>query len=692
MCAMTSYKFLLNGLHCANCAGKIEKRIMQDVTTSNTVLNFANKTISFNSSNDDEEMVLKWTQGIVDSIEDGVTVEVQSDNKAMDAKGKNKKEIIRISVSLALFAAALLFEYIFNFPVWCCAAAFGASVLVCGFKVILRGIKSLVRFKPDENGLMAVAVVAAFCIGEFMEAALVTLLFAIGELLEDRAVEKSRKDIKKLAEIRVDTAQLLKNGKIITVPAEKVSVDDLIAVNPHERIPLDGVITDGASSIDTSALTGESVPLDGVAGTELLSGMMNGEGMLTVKVKNTYENSAASRILKLVEDSAAGKGKSEKFITRFAQAYTPIVMLLAVLIIIIPTIFTGEPVTWLSRGLVFLVAACPCAVVVSVPLGFYSGIGGISKIGVLIKGGKYIEALAKADTFVFDKTGTLTTGKLYVSSVVSKGSLSEEKIVQLAAAAERQSSHPVADAIKRYGENLSHLQLTDYREVAGIGVTAKYEDDEIACGNYRILKDQKGMAGVVYVTVNGELQGEITVADKVREESREVISNLKSLGAKTIAMLTGDSRETAEKIAKECGVTYCKSNLLPEDKVRLTRELKAKSTSCVYVGDGINDAPVIANSDCGIAMGLGSQAAIEASDAVLTSGSLRQLPKAVRLARRVMKTVKANIIFALGVKLIILILAAIGFVPMWLAVFADTGVCLLCVLNSSQLLYAGSKK
>lgn len=688
---MASYKFTLKGLHCANCAGKIEKRIAQDSTTSNTVLNFANKTISFNSNNPDIKSVLKWTQEIVNSIENGVTVETQEKNKKTDNK-ENKNEIIKILISLGLLTVALLCEHIFNLSVWVYAIIFGSSVLACGYKVILNGIKSLIKLKPDENGLMAIAVIAAFCIGEFPEAALVTLLFAIGELLEDRAVEKSRRDIEKLAEIRVDTAHLLKKGKIITVPAEAVKIGDIIVVNPHERIPLDGVITEGNSNVDTSALTGESIPINGTAGTRLMSGMMNGEGMLTVKVKNTYENSAASRILKMVEDSAANKGKSEKFITRFAEFYTPVIMLFAVLLIIIPTFITGEFTVWLSRALVFLVAACPCAIVISVPLGFYSGIGGISKIGVLIKGGKYIEALAKTDTFVFDKTGTLTTGKLRVSSVISRGMLSEEKIASLAAAAEQQSSHPVANAIKKYGENLSLPQLTDYKEIAGIGVTAKYENNEIACGNYRILKDQKGKAGIIYVTVNGELQGEITVLDQVREESSTVISKLKNLGVKTVAMLTGDSKETAEKIAGECGVNYFKSNLLPDDKVKLMGELKARSTSSVYVGDGINDAPVIANSDCGIAMGLGSQAAIEAADTVLTSGSLQQLPKAVKLARRVMKTIKANIIFALGVKLIILILAALGFAPMWLAVFADTGVCLLCVLNSSRLLYAGSKE
>lgn len=691
---MTSYRFVLNGLHCANCAGKIEKRIARDSTTANTVLNFANKTITFDSNNSDAKSVLKWTQDLVDSIEDGVTVEAEIQNKKTDCKENDneKNEIIRILISLGLFAVALLCEHIFKLPVWCCAVAFGVSVLVCGYKVIISGIKSLFKLKPDENALMAIAVIAAFCIGEFMEASLVTLLFSIGELLEDRAVEKSRRGIEKLAEIRPDKAQLLQNGEVTEVPAEAVRVDDVIVVKPHERIPLDGVIIKGNSLIDTSALTGESMPIDGGVGTELMSGMMNGEGMLTVKVKNVYEDSAASRILKMVEDSAASKGKSEKFITRFAEVYTPVIMLLAALLIIIPTIFTGEFVIWLSRALVFLVAACPCAIVISVPLGFYSGIGGISKTGMLIKGGKYIEALAKADTFVFDKTGTLTTGKLYVSSVKSRGKLSEEGIAVLAAAVEQQSNHPVAEAIKKYAENLDLPRFTDYREIAGIGVTAKYGDNEIACGNYRILKDKNGEAGIVYITVNNELQGEITVADKVREESRAVISKLKNLGAGTVAMLTGDSKTTAEKIAGECGLNYCQSGLLPEDKVRLMGELKEKSTSAVYVGDGINDAPVIANSDCGIAMGLGSQAAIEAADAVLTSGNLRQLPRAVKLSRKVMKTVKANIVFALGIKLVILVLAALGFAPMWLAVFADTGVCLLCVLNSSRLLYSAGKK
>lgn len=682
---MKNYKFTLDGLHCAGCAAKIETAIANHEGTENTTLNFAAKTISFSCNSNAEKEVQLWTQSIVDSIEQGVTVAPHHSNTKITQKKKDN-EWLKIIIALGLFVIAILCERVFNLPAVVYATAYGLSVIICGYKVFIAGFHSIKRLKLDENTLMAIAVLAAFCIGEFAEASLVTLLFAIGEALEDRAVNKSRRDIEKLAEIRPDTASLLLGSSTTIVPAQKINVGDTIIIKPFERVPLDGTVIKGVSSMDASALTGESLPVTARADSQVMSGMMNGEGLLTVRVTKSYENSSASRIIKMVEDAAAAKGSSERFITKFAQVYTPIVMVLAVMLVVIPTIITGDFTTWLSRALVFLVASCPCAIVISVPLGFYSGIGGASKVGVLIKGGKYIEALAKADTFVFDKTGTLTAGKLTVNTLKSCGRLTEHEIIAMAAAVEENSVHPVATAIKLKAKGLELPILTDYTEIPGIGVSAMKNGTKIACGSYRILKESHGKKGVIYLTVNGEPEGEITVADTIRDEAPAITQALKRLGGKTIAMLTGDDEAVAKSVASQCSITEYHAGLLPQDKVKIMTSLKVNSTKCVFVGDGINDAPVIAVSDCGIAMGLGSEAAIEAADAVLSSGNLKQLPAAVKIARRVLSVVKANIIFALSVKVIILVLAALGYAPMWLAVFADTGVSMLCVLNSSRLL------
>lgn len=684
---MTNYKFLLNGLHCANCAGKIETAVSSHTSTNNTTLNFATKTISFECDNGNSENVKSWLQGIVDSIEDGVTVTLPNPEHKKESKKTFKiHSYVKIIISIIFLILALLCQHVFNSFAAVYIIMYGISVIVCGIGVISKGVKSLVKLKLDENTLMAIAVVAAFAIGDFAEAALVTLLFSVGEALENYAVEKSRRDIAKLTEIRPDSANLITPQGEKRVAAQKVVIGDTIMIKPFERVPLDCTVIDGTSDVDASALTGESVPVSAVQGSSLMSGMMNGEGMLKATVTKSYEQSSATRIIKMVEDAAASKGNSEKFITKFAKAYTPTVIALAVLVAVIPTIITGDFTTWLSRALVFLVASCPCAIVISVPLGFYAGIGGAAKAGVLIKGGKYLEALAKADSFVFDKTGTLSTGKLSVETIKAADNISSAQVLALAAAAESNSVHPAAVAIKEKAQGINLPKLTDYKEIAGIGVRAKQGKNTIMCGNYRILKNSAGEKGVIYVTLNDNLIGEISVSDTIRTESSDVTKKLKELGAKNLVMLTGDGEAAAKKVAEQCTITDAKWGLLPQDKVTAINDIKSKSTAVCFVGDGINDAPVLAMSDCGIAMGLGSEAAIEAADAVLTSGNLTHLPKAVIMARRVLNTVRSNIIFALGVKAIILILAVLGFAPMWLAVVADTGVCMLCVLNSTKLL------
>lgn len=683
---MTTYKFKLNGLHCANCANKIENEISKDTSTDKTFLNFSTKTLSFKSKKTNEKEVKGWVQNVVNGIEDGVQVTINDEN---EQKPENSKLVWgKIIVSALLFIAAALMQNVFELPTWAYAVFYGAAVILCGYPVFISGIKAVLKLRLDENTLMAIAVISAFCIQEFPEAALVTLLFSIGEALEDHAVNRSRRDIEKLAEIRPDTANLVTPEGTQAIAAERVSIGDTIIVNPFERVPLDGEVTSGQSNLDTSALTGESMLEFASTGTKVMSGMMNQEGLLTVNVTSTYENSSASRILSMVEEAAATKGSSEKFITKFARVYTPLVLLAAILLTAIPGLITGDFLTWFNRSLVFLVASCPCAIVISVPLSFYSGIGGASKLGVIIKGGKFIEALAKSDAFVFDKTGTLTTGKLNVTEVHTTGSLSKDELIALAAAAEAHSAHPVAQAIKALATNksLTPPTLTDYSEIAGIGVKAMYNEKQVLCGSHRIFPDNDGEKGTIYLMLNGKLEGEFIISDTLRTETPNVIAQLKQLGAKTITMLTGDSNTAAQSIAAKAKLTEVHAELLPDEKVTHLTSIKEKSKFTVYVGDGINDSPVLAASDCGIAMGLGSQAAIEAADVVLASGNLKPLPQAIKHSRNVMKTVYSNIIFALGVKAIVLSLAAIGIAPMWLAVIADTGVSLLCVLNASRVL------
>lgn len=688
---MRQYKFVLEGLSCANCAAKIETAVANSKGITGASLNFATKTLSFQKTGDDMLEVKNWTQKLVDAIEDGVTVTEPGGREI--PKQKKYSSILKIGFSLVLFGLALCLQFLLPVPLWAAAVFYGSAAVLSSYRVFFKGVKSGLRLKPDENTLLTVAVIAAFCIGEYMEAALVALLFSIGEALEDKAVASSRKDIEKLAEIRPDTANLQRDGEVRRVAAQEVKIGETVLVYPHERVALDGVVLSGGSTLDASAITGESMPLQAQGGTKVMSGMINGAGLLTVKVENSYEDSAASRILKMVEDAAAAKGHSEKIITRFARIYTPAVMAFAVLLAVLPPVLGFDAFTvWLSRALVFLVAACPCALVISVPLGFYSGIGAASKIGVLVKGGKYIEALAKADTFVFDKTGTLTTGNLRVIEAEPGAGFDRDGMLALAAAAEKYSSHPAALAVKAAAKGLTLPELTNYKEEPGMGVSAVYQGKKVTVGGARVLDDvQKAESGVIYLIIDGKPKGKITVGDALRGETPDVIAALKSAGAKQTAMLTGDCEKTAAEAAARSGVSYYRSELLPQDKVTVMEELSRQSKASVFVGDGINDSPVLAAADCGIAMGLGSQAAIEAADAVLTSGNLKQLPQAVLLCRKVMNTVRFNIVFALLVKAVILVLAATGYAPMWLAVLADTGVSVLSVLNAARLLRVKKK-
>ena len=709
---LKQYTFTLENLNCAHCAGKIEKKLAETDGYENVNFNFANKKLVFESA---EDVTAQDIQAVCDSIEDGVevidnnvkenTVTAEKVNSAKkDKKAEIKNELISIITAAVLGVAAFGLE-LTVFP----DAEFGTvgwfvllglslvATVLSGWRTFIKGVKSVFKLQIDETTLLTIAVIAAFALGEFVEAAMVTILFAVGEIVEEKAVSASRSDIAKLAQIRPDNATVLINGKEVVKAAENVKIGSTIVVKPHERVPLDGVITKGNTTLDTSALTGESVPVDAEAGSEVMSGMINGNSLIEIKTTKEFGDSTAARIIKLVEDAAATKGQSEKLISRFAAVYTPIIILISIVVAIVPPLVgLGSFSTWIYRALVCLVASCPCAIVISVPLSYYSGLGASSKISVLIKGGKYIEALAKADAFVFDKTGTLTTGELSVNKVFAYGNHTSSEIIALAAACERYSSHPIAMAIKNKAEKENLPELSDYSEKAGQGVTAVYNGKALVCGGTKVLSDKQKVnaekTASVYVIYDGELIGAISVSDTLRPEAKSVIAELRKLGVKDSVMLTGDKKENAMDIANELKLDSYSAELMPSDKLEKLIDIKKTHKSVCFIGDGINDAPVLTASDCGFAMGFGSEAAIEAADAVLAAGNLKQLPLSVRIAKKVVATVKTNITFALGVKTIVIILAILGIAPMWLSVIADTGVSVLCVLYAARLLHTVDKK
>ena len=703
------YSFILDNLNCAHCAGKIEKELASTDGYENVSFNFANKKLVLDSA---KNVTAQDIQAVCDSIEDGVRVIDNNKKKSADQKSTGtddenhgiKNELISIITAAVLGLTAFALELTvfadsaFGTVGWIALLALSlVATVLSGWRTFLKGIKSVFRLRIDETTLLTIAVIAAFALGEFVEAAMVTILFAVGEIVEEKAVSASRNDIAKLAQIRPDNATVLINGKEVVKAAEEVEIGSTVVVKPHERVPLDGVISKGNTTLDASALTGESVPVDAEVGSEVMSGMINGNSLIEIKTTKKFGDSTAARIIRLVEDAAAAKGESEKLISRFAAVYTPIIILISIIVAVVPPLLgLGGFEVWIYRALVCLVASCPCAIVISVPLSYYSGLGASSKISVLIKGGKYIEALARADAFVFDKTGTLTTGELTVNRVFAYGDYSSSDIIGLAAACERYSSHPVAMAIKAKAEDTDLLELTDYSEKAGHGVTAEYKGKTLICGGARILSEkQRELAeksASVYVIYDGELIGAISVSDTLRPEAKSVIAELRELGVKDSVMLTGDKEENAKNIANELQLDSYSAELMPSDKLNRLADIKKTHSSVCFIGDGINDAPVLTASDCGFAMGFGSEAAIEAADAVLAGGNLKQLPSAIRIAKKVVATVKTNIVFALSVKAIVIILAVLGIAPMWLSVIADTGVSVMCVLYAARLLHISDKK
>ena len=580
----------------------------------------------------------------------------------------NSSTIFRAITALLLFAGGFKFSILFFL-----------AYIIAGWDVIFKAAKNITKGHVfDENFLMSAATIGALCIKEYPEAVMVMILYQIGEYFQHKAVEKSRHSISELMDIRPDYANL--RGE--KVSPREVKVGDIITVNTGEKIPLDGIVTEGHASLDTSALTGESVPRTVSTGDSVISGCINLNGVLKIKVTKEFGESTVTKILELVEHASSKKARTEKFITKFAAYYTPAVVILALMIAFIPPLFiTGN---WIERALTFLVISCPCALVISIPLSFFAGIGSASKNGILIKGSNYLELLAKPDTVVFDKTGTLTKGVFKVREVHSD----EPDFLKYAAYAESASSHPIAAAIREaYGQEIP--EQNNIEEIAGLGIKAIIDGKEILAGSAKLVKTEpiNTDGTVVYVSINGNYCGYIVIADEVKDDSKETIEKLKTLGIKTV-MLTGDSKNTADKVQKKLGVDNAFAELLPEDKVnKLEKIIKTAGGSVIFVGDGINDAPVLTRADVGIAMGgLGSDAAIEAADAVIMDDSPSKLITSIKIARKTMRIVKQNIVFALGVKALFLILGGIGIMTMWGAVFADVGVALLAVLNSLRTL------
>lgn len=706
------HEFILEGLHCANCAAKIENKLAKTPGFDEVSYSFATSELEIHS---DQEDIRDKVQSIVDSVESGVTVVIKDEHHEHHHEHhhgechdgccdhehehhhehghghehghehghseKSRIKLILLIISAVLFAAAFILHHFTSVNELICNILSVISAILAGYDVVIEGVGSVIKRRIDETTLMTVAVIAAMILGEFVEAAAVMVLFGIGEYLEDKAVEKSRRDIRRLADIRPDKAVIYDNGAVREVRAEEVKIGTVLQIPPHTRVPLDGVITEGSTTVDASSLTGESEPVYAAEGTELLSGMMNNDSAVLMRVTKEYSDSAATRIVKLVEESAKNKGSREKLITRFAAIYTPVMIGLAVAIAVIPSLITGDWAGWIHKALVCLVASCPCSIVISVPLSYYAGIGAAGKAGALIKGGRFVEALAGIKAIALDKTGTLTDSKMTVDEIIPSDGYTADDVARLAAAAEARSEHPVANALRTYCDehDISVNELNNHAEIRGYGVSAVSGSDTVTvCRSDR----ERGTS----VRVNDKEIGVITFTESVRPEAAKALKELKDLGIQRIAMLSGDKPDACERAAQSLPIDEVHGSLLPEDKVRTVGDLMDKYGSCCFVGDGINDAPVLSRADCGAAMGLGSEAAIEAADMVLSSGTLSSLPKAVRISRSTVGTVKANIIFSLLVKAAIIILAVLNIAPLWLAVLADTGVCLLCILNSVRLI------
>ncbi len=698
-------ELMLNGLTCAHCASVIDEKVKHIDGVKNSNLNFTNKKLSVEIDCDNEEKIIKNIIDIINDTEPGLDIqiegqrEIKEDKTQKSIKNNEKLNLLKIIAGVIVFIFAF-YEEIAGRENKYSLLIFLVAYLLVGSDVLYKALRNITKGRIfDENFLMSVATIGAIAIGEPSEAVGVMLFYKIGEYLQELAVGKSRKSISELMQIRPDMANLKLGNTIKVVNPEDVNIGDYIIVKPGEKVPLDGVVIEGSSMMDTSALTGESVLRTVKKGDNLLSGFINKNALLTVQVTKDFSESTASKILDMVENASSKKSKTENFISVFSRYYTPIVVGLALLIAILPPIFMQGATfsEWIHRGLIFLVVSCPCALVLSIPLSYFSGIGVASKQGVLIKGSNYLEALRYVDTVVFDKTGTLTEGVFDVVKV-KPINISEDELIKFASIAEVNSNHPIAKSILNYyNKEIDLNKMEEYEEIAAHGIRVKYENNTILAGNEKLMasnniKIEKStdVGTVVYIAVNNEFKGYIVIADKIKSDSEEAIRLIKEQGIKETVMLTGDNKEVASSVAKKLKLDKVFSNLLPNEKVEKIEELyknRTEKEKIAFVGDGINDAPVLARVDVGIAMGgLGSDAAIEAADVVIMTDEPSKIAQGIKISKKTYKIVWQNIIFALGIKIIVMILGATGLASMWEAVFADVGVALIAVLNAMRIM------
>ncbi|MFG6319963.1 MAG: cadmium-translocating P-type ATPase [Clostridia bacterium] len=608
---------------------------------------------------------------------------------------KKRLRKIIFSAILYLFSMCVKFDNIFINNI-----LFFISYIIVGYEILRKAVRNILRGKVfDENFLMSVATIGAFGIGEFPEAVAVMLFYQIGELFQSYAVDKSRKSITSLMDIRPDYANVYRNGKEEKVDPDEVQIGEIIIIKPGEKVPLDGYIIEGKTNLDTKALTGESLPREAEENDEILSGSINLSGVIKLQVTKQFGESTVSKILDLVENASSKKSKSENFITKFAKYYTPIVVIIAVIIAIVPPIVIKNAtfIDWLYRALSFLVVSCPCALVISIPLSFFGGIGGASKMGILIKGSNYLEALSKTETVVFDKTGTLTEGVFEVQKVESIGIL-EEELLKISAYSEHYSNHPISKSVKKaYGKEIDEKQIVETKELSGLGIFAKIEEQEVLIGNEKLMNENQikftgceEVGTVLYVAINKKYAGYILIADKIKEDSEKAIKDLKKMNIKRTVMLTGDRKKVGEAVSQKLNIDNVYTELLPDGKVQKVEELlkeKSDKGKVAFVGDGINDAPVLALADIGIAMGgLGADSAIEAADIVIMTDEPSKIVNAIKLSKKTMRIVNENIIFAIFVKIAVLVLSALGLSTMWEAVFADVGVSVIAIINALRVL------
>ena len=694
-------KYRIEGIDCANCAAKVEKK-MNELPDVAVTLTFATSQLLVEAKNPDE--VLPKLREIADKMEPGTVIEEYSSEKEKSVEADEdgdddvKLELIKIVTGAFVFIGGVVCQKYLNAMPAVYIALFVVSYVILGGEVVLKAVKNLFRGKVfDENFLMSIATIGAFATGEYPEAVGVMLFYEIGELFEDIAVGKSRKQIMEAVDMRPEIVRYVDGDNVIELDPEEIEVGDVIEVRPGDRIPLDGVIIKGDSRIDTSAVTGEPVPVGVKEGSEVVSGCVNMSGVIYVKVEKILEESMVSRILEAVENAAASKPKIDRFISKFARVYTPIVVFAALATAIIPSLITGNWHYWIYTALTFLVISCPCALVLSVPLAFFAGIGAGSKKGILFKGGVSLESLAAVKAVVMDKTGTVTEGNFKVAQIVSDGGYTEDRVLAFAGAAESRSTHPIATSIMEEVKNrrLDIPQVADIKEISGKGMEVTLEDGKLLCGNLELL-DMNGIevpekAKEIYGTevllaFEGKYIGYIVINDKIKSDSKQAINDIKRYGLWT-AMLTGDSQKNAEMVAKEAGIDACYAKQLPQDKLNNLSKIREEKGAVMFVGDGINDAPVLAGADVGAAMGSGADAAIEAADVVFMNSRLSAIPESIKIARKTKAVAMQNVIGALIIKALVMVLGFVGIASMWMAVFADSGVAMICVLNSVRILF-----